>query len=149
MTNKSFIYPAVFCGLLLLVWLVPTGSQSKTASASAPAAPVYAAATADTAPEGAAPQEKPSPRARKTDWGRDPFQYPSEGMIAPAIGTASNGARLVAIIDGRKGKMAIFGHSIVQKGDSVGNEKVFDIDENRVTMIRDGSKRIIAMQEAR
>ena len=45
--------------------------------------------------------------------------------------------------------MAIFGHSIVQKGDSVGNEKVLDINENQVTMLRDGSKRVIAMQEAR
>lgn len=45
--------------------------------------------------------------------------------------------------------MAIFGHAVLQKGDVVGNETIVDIDQNRVTVARDGSTRIIAMQEAR
>lgn len=133
-----------------MLWLAPTGSSGITASVPvSPARPVYAASAADTKSERPALQENKTPRrARKTDWGRDPFQHTAEGM-ATSGQTASSGARLVAIIDGRKGKMAIFGHSIVQKGDTVGNEKIFDINENQVTMLHDGIKRVIAMQEAR
>lgn len=150
MTPKTFICPAGICAALLIVWLAPTGSRGTTVSAPAsPARPVYAASQADTNPGRATPQENRTPkRSHRTGWGRDPFQQPPGGT-ASAGATASNGARLVAIIDGRKGKMAIFGHSIVQKGDSVGNEKVLDINENQVTMLRDGSKRVIVMQEAR
>lgn len=66
-----------------------------------------------------------------------------------ARGRAANGARLVAIIEGQKGRMAIFGHSVVQRGDLVGNETILDIAHNRVMVLRDGCKRIIAMEEAR
>lgn len=150
MAHKLVICPAGICAALLMVWLLPTGSGSTTTAVLAsPARPVYAASEADTKPDRAMPQENRTPRrTHKTDWGRDPFHYPPKGA-ASSSATASNGARLVAIIDGRKGKMAIFGHSIVQKGDSVGNEKVLDINENYVTMLHDGSKRVIAMQEAR
>jgi hypothetical protein len=135
------------CVTLLAIWLVTVCDGAK-ASAPVATAPVDAVSAADTKPDCRVAEKKPAKKTRKTGWGKDPFQHPFEGA-ASASGRASNGARLVAIVGGRKGSVAIFGHSILQKGDLVGNETILDIAENRVTVTHDGCKRIIAMQEAR
>jgi hypothetical protein len=124
-------------------------SPITTASNSAAQAPIYAPSAADARlPEGSSPEGKPSRKSQGTDWGRDPFQHPPEKVTSPH-GGISNGATLVGIIGGKIGRVAIFGHSVLQKGDMVGNEMIVDIDQSHVTVTRDGFKRIIAMQEAR
>lgn len=148
MANRYRVSPAVIVGTLLIA-LIALNSPVTTASNSAAQAPVYAASAADSRlPEGSSPEGKPSRKFQGTDWGRDPFQHPPEKVTLPH-GGISNGTTLVGIIGSKKGRVAIFGHSVLQKGDMVGNEMIVDIDHSHVTVTRDGSKRIIAMQEAR
>ena len=151
MANRYRVSPAIIFGTLLIA-LVALNSPATPAASSNPVAaqaPVYAASAADTRlPEGSSPEGKPSRKSQRTGWGRDPFQRPPEKVTLPH-GGISNGTTLVGIIGGKKGRVAIFGHSVLQKGDMVGNEMIVHIDHSHVTVTRDGSKRIIAMQEAR
>lgn len=148
MTNRRLIPFAGICTAFLIT-AVAFGSHDVMASDPAGQQPVYAVSAEDIGPlDGSPPQEKPSRKSHRTDWGRDPFQHPLE-KVTPPHGRIFNGTRLVGIIGGKKGRVAIFGHSVLQKGDMVGNEMIVDIDRNRVTVARNGSRRIIAMQEMR
>jgi hypothetical protein len=142
-------YARIFAAFLMT--LIPWGGHGHntvTADLASQTA-VYTVSVADTRPSDCPPsEEKPSKRSPRTGWGRDPFQHPSEKSISP-YGMASNGPRLVGIVSGSQGRMAIFGHSILRKGDMVGNEMIVDIDQNRVTLTHEGLKRVVAMREAR
>lgn len=149
LANRYRVSPAVICGALLIGLVALNSPVTTTASNPVAQAPVYAASAADTRlPKGSSPKGKPSGKSQRTDWVRDPFQHPLEKVTSPH-GGIPNGTKLVGIIGGKKGRVAIFGHSVLQKGDTVGNEMIVDIDHGHVTVTRDGFKRIIAMQEAR
>lgn len=136
--------PAGLCAALLIV-AIHLGSHGTAAAVRG--APVNAVSAPTRTSKTETVHQKPIKRFPKTDWGRDPFHCPSPKDTAPGKSGSSKGIRLVGVIGGQKGKMALLGHSIVQKGDTIGNERILDIDENGVTLTRDGSKRIIAMEE--
>jgi hypothetical protein len=143
--TEKLAFPIKICALILAIWVIFVYGGT-TASAPTPAMPSYG--IPKTVSKAAVTQELTGTvRPSGTEWKRDPFEHPEE--VVSENGRAANGTVLVGIIDGRKGRMAIFGHSIVQKGDSLGNEKILDITEDRVIVTHDGSTRIIAMQEAR
>jgi hypothetical protein len=75
-------------------------------------------------------------------WDRDPFQLPKlideKRVERPKIGI-----KLVAILEGNKGRLAIIGNDIVERGDFIGDEKVREILKDRVILIRKGQKRVI------
>ena len=137
--------PAAICGALLTALVVLNSPVTTPAYSAA----LYAVSEADTRlPEGSPPGAKPSRYSHRAEWGRDPFQHPLKKAASPH-GGVYNGTRLVGIIGGKNGRVAIFGHSVLQKGDMVGSERIVEIDESQVTVTREGSKRIIAMQETR
>ncbi len=80
----------------------------------------------------------------KTDftWDRDPFQLPKSGdekdVQQPKIGL-----KLVAVLESRKGRLAIIGNDIVERGDFIGDEKVQEIGKDRVILSRKGQRRMI------
>jgi hypothetical protein len=93
------------------------------------------------------PAEEPEPKKLqpvKTDftWDRDPFQLPKTGdeknVQQPKIGL-----KLVAVLESRKGRLAIIGNDIVERGDFIGDEKVQEIWKDRVILLRKGQRRMI------
>lgn len=84
----------------------------------------------------------------KTDftWKRDPFfiMMPTEENTAePKVQL-----KLLAILEGRKGRFAIINHEIVRTGDIIGDEKVQEIGLDSVVLVKKGAKRIISIEEA-
>ena len=57
--------------------------------------------------------------------------------------------KLLAIMEGARGRVAIIENEVVGKGDVVAGERVVEIGKETVTLIQDGSKRVITMQEPR
>ena len=91
---------------------------------------------------------KPKIDALKVAWDRDPFILP-RSLAEGSIGKPSSEFRLVAIIEGRKGRLAIVGNEIVAKGDYIGDERVQDIGKDRIVLTKNGKRRMIsAMDDA-
>jgi len=57
--------------------------------------------------------------------------------------------KLVAIVEGARGRVAIIDNEVVGKGDVVAGEQVVEIGKETVTLSQDGSKRVITMKEPR
>jgi hypothetical protein len=100
-------------------------------------------------PEGKAGQLE-APTAAKPDfdklkgaWVKNPFMLPQfkeekKKETAPAV-------RLFAIFEKGKDRVAIIDHEVVRKGDMVGDEKVLDIERDKVTLTRNGAKRVLSL----
>jgi len=75
-------------------------------------------------------------------WDRDPFQLPKltdeKRVQQPKIGL-----KLVAVLESKKGRLAIIGNDIVERGDFIGDEKVLEIWKDRVILVRKGQRRVI------
>jgi hypothetical protein len=87
-------------------------------------------------------------RLVKTDfaWRRDPFfivQKMEENITGPKVQL-----KLLAILEGRKGRIAIINNEILKTGDIIGDERVMEIGQNSVVLIKKGTKRIIPIEEA-
>ncbi len=87
--------------------------------------------------------EKPDFDKAKGAWVKNPFLLPqfkeeNKKETAPAI-------RLFAIFEKGKDRVAIIDHEVVRKGDMVGYEKVFEIEKDKVILIRNGAKRILSL----
>jgi hypothetical protein len=141
------VLPHIAVTVLLMAWAV-SACHGVTAPDSVSGTPAATVSAPERNSDCTGPAERSSTRSHMMGWGRDPFRHPPDEGFA-AGNRAANGARLVAIIGGGKGRMAIFGHSILRQGDLVGNERILDIGENRVTVVHDGCKRIVAMEEVR
>jgi hypothetical protein len=92
-------------------------------------------------PETAAPVEKPQFDKLRVAWVKNPFILPvfkeeKKREHASAI-------RLVAILEKGKDRVAIIDSEVVKKGDMVGDEKVLEIERDKVILIRNGSKRVL------
>jgi hypothetical protein len=80
----------------------------------------------------------------KGAWVKNPFILPQfkeekKKETAPAV-------RLSAIFEKGKDRVAIIDHEVVRKGDSVGDEKVFEIERDKVILIRsNGAKRVLSL----
>ncbi len=66
-------------------------------------------------------------------WGRDPFNNPFAGKVAPQKGPAVPGVRmLTGIIYGKRVRLAIYGGETYRKGSKVGDRKLVDIRRKSV-----------------
>lgn len=82
---------------------------------------------------------------KDASWLRDPFELPK--MVgAGANVKADTMPRLVAIIEGKQGRYAIFGSKIVKKGDYIGEERVLEIGHDKVVLDIMGEKRVLSIQ---
>ena len=86
---------------------------------------------------------KPDFDKSKGAWVKNPFILPQlkdekKKETAPAI-------RLSAIFEKGKDRVAIIDREIVRKGDPVGDEKVFEIERDKVILIRNGTKRVLTL----
>jgi len=86
---------------------------------------------------------KPDFDQSKGVWMKNPFILPQfkeekKKETAPAI-------RLSAIFEKGKDKVAIIDHEVVRKGDMVGDEKVLEIEKDKVVLTRNGTKRVLAL----
>ncbi len=83
-------------------------------------------------------------------WERDPFTLPSFLMAEKKKAEKERvPLKLLAIMEGARGRVAIIDNEVVGKGDVVAGERVVEIGKETVTLIQDGSKRVITMQEPR
>jgi hypothetical protein len=94
-------------------------------------------------PEVTATMTKPDFDKIKGTWVKNPFMLPQfkeekKKETAPAV-------RLFAIFEKGKDRVAIIDHEVVRKGDMVGDEKVLDIEKDKVTLTRNGTKRILSL----
>lgn len=89
------------------------------------------------------PIEKPRFDVVKTAWIRNPFLLPN--LPEPGKKATSPGSRLSAIFEKGRDRVAIIDHEVVRKGDMVGNEKVFEIGKDSVTLARNGLRRILPL----
>ncbi len=89
------------------------------------------------------PMLKPDFEKVKTAWIRNPFMLPQikedkKKDIPPAV-------RLLGIFEKGRDRVAIIDHEIVRKGDMVGDEKVFEIEKDKVILIRNNAKRTLSL----
>jgi hypothetical protein len=52
-------------------------------------------------------------------------------------------------MESNAGRYAIIGGEIVKKGDKIGEEKVVEIHNDRVVLIRNNTKRILSIEDTR
>jgi hypothetical protein len=124
-----------------------TGAKKKISSVAAPLDP----------PRVAAPQldvrakeERVQAVQSNLQWERDPFTLPTFVLVkkeAEKQAEKRTPLKLTAIMEGRKGRVAIIDNEVVAKGDVIAGERVLDIGKDTVTLAQDGTKRVIAMQE--
>jgi hypothetical protein len=86
---------------------------------------------------------KPDFGKLKGIWLRNPFMLPQfkeekKKDTIPAV-------RLSAIFEKGKDRVAIIDREVVRKGDMVGNEKVLEIEKDKVILTRDGTKRVLSL----
>jgi hypothetical protein len=79
-------------------------------------------------------------------WKRDPFELPkaAEKKVQSLTPVA---LRLVAIMDGQSGRMAIIDNEVVRRGDMIAEEKVVDIGKDRVVLSRGKTQRVLVLEE--
>ncbi len=87
------------------------------------------------------------PDMRNVQWDRDPFLMPKTGGER-RIEEPKALFKLVAILESKKGKIAIIGNDIVRKGDFIGDEMVQEVEGDRVILIRKGQKRVLPVSKA-
>jgi hypothetical protein len=147
--NKYVLVGLVIVVIVAVYLTFFTGAKKKIASVAAPLDP----------PKAAVPQQ-PEMRAKEArveavqstmQWERDPFTLPTFLLVKKESEKQAEKQRapmkLTAIMEGRKGRVAIIDNEVVAKGDVIAGERVFDIGKDSVTLSQDGSKRVIAIQE--
>ena len=83
-------------------------------------------------------------------WDRDPFTLPTFLMTEKKTAEKQRvPVKLFAIMEGSRGRVAVIDNQVVGKGDLVAGERVVEIGKETVTLIQDGSKRVITIQEPR
>jgi hypothetical protein len=86
---------------------------------------------------------KPDFDKLKGTWAKNPFTLPQfkeekKKDTTPAV-------RLFAIFEKGKDRVAIIDHEVVRKGDMIGNEKVLEIEKDKVVLTRNSVKRILSL----
>jgi hypothetical protein len=137
---------------------VPPVSSQKQPAQQGQTTPQPAAQPAPPAPAKSVPSEpavkgnqtgetlalvKPDFEKLKGIWVKNPFILPQfkeekKKDTTPAV-------RLFAIFEKGKDRVAIIDHEVVRKGDMVGNEKVLEIEKDKVILTRNGTKRVLSL----
>lgn len=83
-------------------------------------------------------------------WSKDPFLLPFEikKKEKERVEEPKPEIRLLAIIEGRKGRMAILGDEVVLKGDIIkSGEEVIEIGKDSVTLLQGKERRTLFLEE--
>jgi hypothetical protein len=86
---------------------------------------------------------KPDFDKLKGIWVKNPFILPQFKEEKKKDTTLA--VRLFAIFEKGKDRVAIIDHEVVRKGDMVGNEKVLEIEKDKVILTRNGTKRVLSL----
>lgn len=120
-----------------------TGAKKKLSSSAASLEPPKVTAQTDVRAKEARVEAAQS----NMQWERDPFTLPSFAMAKKEAEKQRAPLKLSAIMEGKKGRVAIIDNEVVVKGDIIAGERVLDIGKDTVTLVQNGSRRIIALQE--
>ena len=145
--NKYVLIGLVVIVLFALYTVFFTGGKKKMASIAAPLEPPKMIAQ----PADVRAKEARVEQAQETmSWERDPFILPTVVMTPDKkLEKQRVALKLLGIMEGGRGRVAIIDNEVVRKGDTVAGERVLDIGKETVTLVLDGSKRVITMQEPR
>jgi hypothetical protein len=90
---------------------------------------------------------KPIINTMNLAWQNDPFLLP-KSVTDKKTEKQKIVPKLVAIMESKTGRYAIIGGEIVKKGDKINDEKVAEIDRDKVVLIRNNVKRILSIDDA-
>jgi hypothetical protein len=145
--NKYVLVGLVIVVVFAVYMVFFTGGKKKLVSVAAPLDPPKVVAQ----PDVRAKEERVQAVQSNMHWERDPFTLPTFLLVKKESEKQAEKQRapmkLTAIMEGKKGRVAIIDNEVVAKGDVVAGERVLDIGKDSVTLSQDGSKRTIAMQE--
>ena len=145
--NKYVLICLVIVVVVSIYLTFFTGAKKKIAVVAAPAEPPKVAAQQDVR----AKEERVQAVQSNMQWERDPFTLPAFLLVKKESEKQAEKQRaplkLTAIMEGRKGRVAIVDNEVVTKGDLIAGERVVDIGKDSVTLSQDGSRRVIALQE--
>jgi hypothetical protein len=79
----------------------------------------------------------------KGAWVKNPFMLPQ--FKEEKKKETARAVRLFAIFEKGKDRVAIIDHEVVRKGDMVGDEKVLEIEKDKVTLTWNGTKRVLTL----
>jgi hypothetical protein len=144
--NKYVVIGLVIAIVVVLYALFFTGGKKKIDSAAAPFESLKIMA-----PPADVRTKVPRVQAiqESVRWDRDPFTLPVFAMAEKKAEKQRAPVKLLAIMEGGKGRVAIIDNAVVGKGDVVAGERVVEIGKETVTLIQDGSQRVITIQEPR
>jgi hypothetical protein len=144
--NKHVLIGLAIVVLIMLYAFFFTGGKRKMESQAAPLEPPKLTAQ----PTDVRAKEARVQAVQETvNWDRDPFTLPSFLMTEKKAEKQRVPLKLLAIMEGSRGRVAIIDNEVVGKGDIVAGERVFEIGKETVTLIQEGSKRVITIQEPR
>lgn len=144
--SKPILYTLVFALLFAGYVFLFTGKKQPL-PAVPPQAPHMTKELPHTAqPAAGSETPKVDVSAVHVTWRDDPFVLP-KSITDRKTGKPKALPKLVAIMEGEKGRFAIIGSEIVKKGDMVGDEKVVDIGKDKVILVRDKARRILSMED--
>jgi hypothetical protein len=145
--NKYVLIGLVIAVLVVFYALFFTGGKRKMESHAAPLEPPRIVAPAG---DVRAKEARVQAAQENMQWDRDPFTLPSFLMTEKKVAEKQRvPLKLFAIMEGSRGRVAIIDNEVVGKGDIVAGERVVEIGKETVTLIHDGSKRVITIQEPR
>jgi len=145
--NKYVLIGLVIIILFSLYTVFFMGDKKKMVSVAAPLeSPKVIAQPADVR----AKEARVGQVQETMSWERDPFALPASVMTEKKQADKQRVAlKLLAIMEGTRGRVAIIDNEVVGKGDIVAGERVLDIGKETVTLVLEGSKRVITIQEPR
>jgi hypothetical protein len=146
--NKYVLVVLVIVVIFALYTVFFAGSKRKMASVAASLEPPkMSAQPADVRSR----EDRVQQTQEAMNWERDPFALPSFVLAKQKSEKEAEKQRvplkLFAIMEGARGRVAIIDNEVVAKGDIVAGERVLEIGKETVTLIQEGSKRVIMMQE--
>jgi len=144
--NKYVLIGLVVIVVLALYVTFFAGGKKKMELAAASLEPPKIAAPP---PEARAKEARVQAIQEKMEWERDPFTLPAFLMVEKKAEKQRVPLKLLAIMEGARGRVAIIDNEVVGKGDIVAGERVAEIGKETVTLIQEGSKRVITIQEPR
>jgi hypothetical protein len=144
--NKHVLIGLAIVVLVMLYAFFFTGGKRKMESQAAPLEPPKLMAQ----PTDVRAKEARVQAVQETiKWDRDPFTLPPFLMTEKKAEKQRVPLKLLAIMEGSRGRVAIIDNEVVGKGDIVAGERVTEIGKETVTLIHEGSKRVITIQEPR
>lgn len=137
----TLILAILFAGYTLLF----TGKK-RPAMLSSPDTKTTEVAPQATRPTPVGDIQKPDVSKMNLVWRDDPFFLP-RSVTDRKTEKPKVVPKLVAIMEGNAGRYAIIGGEIVKKGDRIGDEKVAEINRDKVVLIRNNAKRILSIED--